>query len=127
MDVNIDIEVFENCGQELYDDSLETEYHNIEQKKLMSSLIHLQEELTIIDNDIYELTKSLTELNTNYNCHNTFTSNTFSFLFITGYNGTLYQIQNKINEIKEELNKKNRERSIILNDINIIRSQLIHD
>jgi predicted nucleic acid-binding Zn-ribbon protein len=124
MNSNIDKKVFENCGQELYDSSLHTEYRNIEQKMLNSSLNNLQTEITIIENDIHDLKKYLNELNSKYSVHNTFTSNTFSFLFTSGYNGTLYQIQAKIKEIKEELDKKNRERSILFNDIITISSQL---
>lgn len=123
MNSNIDNKVFENCGQELYDNSLHTEYRNIEQKMLKSSLNNLQTEIAIIENDISELKKNLTELS-KYSVHNTFTSNTFSFLFTTGYNGTLHQMQTKMNEIKEELNKKNREKSILFNDIITITSQL---
>jgi len=124
MNSNIDNKVFENCGQELYDISLHIEYRNIEKKMLQSSLNNLRFEVTIIDNEIYELKKYLTELNNKYSVHNTFTSNTFSFLFTSGYNGTLHQMQSKMNEIKEELNKKIREKSILLNDIIIITSQL---
>ena len=91
---------------------------------LNSSLNNLQNEISVIENDIHDLKKYLNELNSKYRVHNTFTSNTFSFLFTSGYNGTLYQIQVKIKEIKEELDKKNRERSILLNDIITISSQL---
>ena len=125
MDSKIDDKVFENCGQELYDTSVQTEYQNIEQKMLLSSLHTLQSELTILNNEISELTTCLTELNSHYNLHNThITSNTFSFLFTSGYNATLYQIQTKFNDTKEELDKKNREKSILLHDIDTITSQL---
>ena len=124
MNSNIDNKVFENCGQELYDSSLHKEYCNIEKKMLQSSFNNLLTEISIIENDISDLKKYLTELNKKYSVHNTFTSNTFSFLFTTGYNGTLYQIQAKMKEIKEELDKKNREKTILLNDIITITSQL---
>ena len=125
MDSNIDNKVFEKCGQELYDTSVQTEYHNIEQKMLLSSLHTLQSELTTLNNEISELTTCLTELKRHHNLHNNhITSNTFSFLFTSGYNATLYQLQSKFNDTKEELDKKNREKSILLNDINIIMSQL---
>jgi chaperonin cofactor prefoldin len=91
---------------------------------LQSSFNNLLTEISIIENDISDLKKYLTELNKKYSVHNTFTSNTFSFLFTTGYNGTLYQIQAKMKEIKEELDKKNREKTILLNDIITITSQL---
>ena len=124
MNSNIDNKVFENCGQELYETSIQTEYSNIEHRMLSSSLNNLLTEVNIINNDISELTKTLSELTQKYSTHNTFTSNTFSFLFSSGYNGTLYQLQNKINETKEELNKKQRERSILMIDIITITSQL---
>jgi hypothetical protein len=124
MNSNIDNKVFENCGQELYDNSLHTEYRNIEQKMLHSSLNNLLTEISIIENDISDLKKYLTELNNKYSVHNTFTSNTFNLLFTSGYNATLYQIQDKMKETKEELDKKNREKTILLNDIITISSQL---
>lgn len=124
MNSNIDNKVFENCGQELYESSIQTEYNSLEKRMLSNSLNNLLHEVNIINNDISELKNYLTELNNKYSIHNTFTSNTFSFLFATGYNSTVYQIQSKINETKEELNKKKRERSILLNDIITITSQL---
>lgn len=122
---NIDPKSFENCGQKLHNADIQWSYFNLEKRVLTSTLTMLKSELDIVNKEIAELFVCLSELKHARFLKTKYTANTFHFLFTSGHNNTIKQHKRKMNELTDQLKKKQGEQYLILTDIDTIKSQII--
>lgn len=113
-------ESFQEAGQTMLTKSHSFTYYTFEYNVLEKQLIFLEKELSMVNTETNELNDIIRDLITKYNLNSR-----FSF-FLSNLSGkSIFQIKKMITNFKTQLQNKEREKKILLLDIETTKKQII--
>lgn len=113
-------ESFQEVGQTMLTKSHSFTYYTFEYNVLEKQLIFLEKELSMVNTETNELNDIIRDLITKYNLNSR-----FSF-FLSNLSGkSIFQIKKMITNFKTQLQNKEREKTMLLLDIETTKKQII--